>query len=144
MIKVFMSCTVFLYLIVPSVSVAGILTDNGDGTVTDRGTLLTWQQGASSAMTWEGALAYCEDLTLAVQNDWRLPNIKELLSLVDDTGAFPAINTTVFSNGDSRYWSSTSSSRAPSFAEYVYFGSGFPGGYFKTALYRARCVRGGQ
>ena len=40
--------------------------DNGDGTVTDTGTGLMWQQGtASDNYTWEQALAYCENLELA-------------------------------------------------------------------------------
>ncbi len=58
--------------------------DNGDGTVTDQATSLMWQQGDSgSGMIWEDGLDYCEDLTLAGQSDWRLPNAKELQSIVD-------------------------------------------------------------
>jgi hypothetical protein len=58
--------------------------DNGDGTITDRATGLTWAQGDSgSGMVWGDALAYCEGLTLAGHDDWRLPNAKELQSIVD-------------------------------------------------------------
>ena len=58
--------------------------DNGNGTVTDQATGLMWQQGDSgSGMIWEDALDYCEDLTLAGLSDWRLPDAKELQSIVD-------------------------------------------------------------
>jgi hypothetical protein len=65
--------------------------DNGDGTVTDRATGLMWTQEESSiAMTWKDALAYAEDLELAGYRDWRLPNAKELQSIVDYSRApFP-------------------------------------------------------
>lgn len=62
--------------------------DNGDGTVTDRATGLIWQQADNGrAMTWQAALAYAEGLVLAGHDDWRLPNAKELQSLVDYTRA---------------------------------------------------------
>lgn len=59
-------------------------TDNGDGTITDNATGLMWQQADNgSTYDWENALAYAEDLTLAGYDDWRLPNAKELQSIVD-------------------------------------------------------------
>ena len=61
-------------------------TDNGDGTVTDAATGLTWQKADSgSGKNWEDALAYAEDLELGGHEDWRLPNAKELQSIVDYT-----------------------------------------------------------
>lgn len=58
--------------------------DNGDGTVTDNATGLMWQQGDSgTGMFWEDALAYAEALDLAGYSDWRLPNAKELQSILD-------------------------------------------------------------
>jgi hypothetical protein len=60
--------------------------DNGDGTVTDSATGLMWQQADSGCgMQWEEALAYAESLSLAGHDDWRLPNAKELQSIVDYT-----------------------------------------------------------
>lgn len=59
-------------------------TDNGDGMVTDQATGLTWQRADSGkAMDWQDALAYAENLVLGGHDDWRLPNAKELQSLVD-------------------------------------------------------------
>ncbi len=60
--------------------------DNGDGTVTDEVTGLTWQRDAGAKMTWSEALAAVGDFTLADHDDWRLPSIKELYSLIDFRG----------------------------------------------------------
>ncbi len=58
--------------------------DNGDGTVTDAATGLMWQQADSGeGLNWQEALDYAERLTLAGHSDWRLPNAKELQSIVD-------------------------------------------------------------
>ena len=60
--------------------------DNGDGTVTDAATGLTWQKADSGkGMDWVQALHYAENLELAGHSDWRLPNAKELQSIVDYT-----------------------------------------------------------
>jgi hypothetical protein len=62
------------------------LTDNEDGTVTDNATGLMWQQADSgSGMIWEDALAYAESLDLGGYKDWRLPNAKELQSILNYT-----------------------------------------------------------
>ena len=61
-------------------------TDNGDGTVTDNLTSLTWQKVlVQDTITWEQALNYADTLSLAGHTDWRLPNIKELQSISDLT-----------------------------------------------------------
>ena len=58
--------------------------DNGDGTITDLSTGLMWQkEDSKQGMNWENALAHAENLNLAGYNDWRLPNAKELQSIVD-------------------------------------------------------------
>lgn len=58
--------------------------DNGDGTVTDLATNLMWQQADSGVgYNWRQALSYAEALDLAGYDDWRLPNAKELQSIVD-------------------------------------------------------------
>lgn len=98
------------------------LVDNGDKTVTDKATGLTWQQGDSlQGMDWFSAIQYCENLELAGQGDWRMPNIKELHSIVDysrspDTTKSAAIDpvfeaSTIINEGQKvdypNYWSST-------------------------------------
>jgi hypothetical protein len=60
--------------------------DNGDGTVTDSATGLMWMKGDSEAgMIWQDALDYAENLEYAGYSDWRLPNAKELESIIDYT-----------------------------------------------------------
>jgi hypothetical protein len=68
--------------------------DNRDSTVTDRAPGWVWQQSDSGKVyDWEHALAYAEGLTLAGHDDWRLPNAKELQSIVDYTRA-PSVTGT--------------------------------------------------
>lgn len=67
--------------------------DNGDGTVTDRATGLMWMKydsgyfnvgdAGDGALNWSQALAFAENLEYAGHSDWRLPNAKELQSIVD-------------------------------------------------------------
>ncbi len=60
--------------------------DNGDGTITDLASGLMWMQDDSGAgMVWEDALSHAENLSYADHDDWRLPNAKELQSIVDYT-----------------------------------------------------------
>ena len=60
--------------------------NNGDGTITDTATGLMWlQKDSGTAMTWQQALAYAEASTVDGYSDWRLPNAKELQSIVDYT-----------------------------------------------------------
>ena len=76
---------------------AGRFVDNTDGTVTDTVTGLMWTQDIVDAsgdgvgnhddnVNWCAALNACEDLDFAGNDDWRLPNIRELESLLDYGG----------------------------------------------------------
>ncbi|MCB1127652.1 MAG: DUF1566 domain-containing protein [Verrucomicrobiae bacterium] len=113
--------------------------DNGNGTVTDHATGLTWQKADSGqGMNWQAALAYAENLNLGGHDDWRLPNAKELQSIVDysrspDTTQSPAIDPILecssITNEDGKgdyghYWTSTThvSPRGANRAVYVAFG----------------------
>ena len=106
--------------------------DNGDGTITDRATGLAWQKNDSGkGLNWEQALAYASTRKLAGHSDWRLPNAKELQSIVDYT-RIPAINPIFQTSSlpDSNhpfYWSSTTHVGGPpdrqgGAAVYVAFG----------------------
>jgi hypothetical protein len=70
---------------------ANQLVDNGDNTVTDKATGLMWSKTDSgSGMNWQEALAWVQARNAANylgHNDWRLPNVKELHSIVDYTRA---------------------------------------------------------
>ncbi len=61
--------------------------DNGDGTISDLTTGLMWMKNDyGKKIMWKEALAYCENLEFAGYDDWRLPNVKELQSIIDYSG----------------------------------------------------------
>jgi hypothetical protein len=68
---------------------ANTFVDNGDGTVSDSATGLMWSQTDSgSAMNWQDSLAWVQNRNAQNylgHNDWRMPNAKELQSIVDYT-----------------------------------------------------------
>jgi hypothetical protein len=58
--------------------------DNGNGTITDIATGLMWMQNDNGeALLWENAISYAEGFSFAGHSDWRLPDSKELQSIVD-------------------------------------------------------------
>jgi murein DD-endopeptidase MepM/ murein hydrolase activator NlpD len=121
----------------------GHFRDNGDGTIIDVTTGIMWQQTETKAMTWEKALAFCENLNLGGHHDWRLPNIRELSSLVDDGRHDPSINTAYFPGcRPAEYWSSTTNALYPAFGWYVGFDDGrVHGGGEKGRCHYVRAVR---
>lgn len=109
--------------------------DNGDGTITDLATGLMWQKGDSgTTMNWQQALDYAENLEYAGYDDWRLPNAKELQSIVDYTRAPDATDPAqvgaaidpIFdiTSDDSFFWTSTTHVEGPTgdYAAYIAFG----------------------
>jgi len=95
-------------------------TDNGDGTITDNATGLMWVKdpsqlggvwgtpGSPAADSWSDAIDNCLALNCAGHQDWRLPNAKELITLIDYERLAPAIDATFFPNTQSNhYWSSS-------------------------------------
>jgi hypothetical protein len=100
---------------------------HGDGTVTDNCTGLEWQKAtAPNHYDWWQAIEYCEGLDLGGHTDWRLPNVRELQSIVDYGRLDPAIDP-VFGASSAWYWSSTSVAYNPDYAWGVGFGDGFVG-----------------
>lgn len=98
---------------------------NSDGTVTDQNSGLIWQQQDDGiGRNWQDALAYCEELVLAQQTDWRLPNIKELQSIVDYSRHDPAIDPEFFTLSDPEgwFWSGTTHGDSTLAAAYICFG----------------------
>lgn len=112
--------------------------DNGDGTITDAATGLMWMQTDSlEAMSWEEALAWAEDYEYGGYDDWRLPNAKELQSLVDyerspDTTGSAAIDplfdsTNIGTAADPEYgfyWTGTTHVEGPAGDSAVYLSFG--------------------
>jgi len=122
-------------------------SDNGDDTVTDYATGLTWQQDDSgTGMDWEDALDYCESLDLAGRADWRLPGAKELQSIVDYTRApslgsaaiDPVFDSTAITNEGGQldypyYWTSTTHANMYSGGSAAYIAFGRTLGYMDHA-----------
>jgi hypothetical protein len=138
-------------------------TDNGDGTITDSANGLMWTRSDSgSGMTWEDALAWVEQKNSESHlghDDWRMPNAKELQSLVDysrspDTTGTPAIDpvfqTTAITNeyGGTDYpffWTGTTHIRSDGTGDnavYIAFGRGlgYMNGQF-VDIHGAGCQR---
>jgi hypothetical protein len=154
-----------------AVSPTARFTVRPDGTATDNRTGLTWQRcplgtvlddggtptlladdrcvpSGSSPQTfsWSAALLAAQALNsaggFAGFTDWRVPNRKELLSIVETRCTDPAINSQVFPDtpGDS-FFTSTPSVTAQSAVFTVEFGEGFELAVGKTSLLRVRLVR---
>jgi len=125
-------------------------TDNGDGTITDNATGLMWVASPTAAAVggtylWAAAITACEGLTYATYSDWRLPNVKELQSIVDYGTSPPPIDTTFFTECQSSlYWSSTTFAPFSGFAWYVNFSNGYVSLDGRGRGYYVRPVRGGQ
>ncbi|MEI6750372.1 MAG: DUF1566 domain-containing protein [Bacteroidales bacterium] len=79
-------------------------TDNNDGTITDNITGLMWQQTDGGEMTIENAVSYCNNLTIGIYSDWRLPTDIELFSINDFSQLNPALNTGYFTETEAEYW----------------------------------------
>lgn len=109
----------------------------------DGATGLQWQSAHLPEQAWYEALQACEDLTLGGHSDWRLPNIKELETLVDrqsddESRTFQVLQT---DTGTGAFWSST-----PYLLNYgallIRFNSGSQSNDYPGSDHAARCVRG--
>lgn len=129
-------------------------TDNGDGTVTDNLTGLIWlKQSSFAETTWLSALEDCNCLNsgesgltdLSAEGDWRLPNIRELYSLVDISQWNPSMPAghPFSSNLSYGYWSASTCVYDTTYVLYVDFSLGLVQHYGKTEnSFYVRCVRG--
>jgi len=124
--------------------------DNGDNTISDKSTGLMWDAiGSTEGMNWEEALAYAKDKNAKNYlgyNNWRLPNAKELHTLVDysrspdytNSAAIDAIFTVpeITNEGGQVdypwYWTSTTHYDGPSPNKAVYICFGRALGYWSN------------
>lgn len=116
-------------------------TVHGNGTATDISTNLMWKscseglqgkqcsEGKAQLLNWPDAIASASAANLekfAGHVDWRVPNIKELQSLVEARCFNPGINENIFPNTvGTWFWSSTSVASSPGSAWGIGFGAGY-------------------
>lgn len=128
--------------------------DNGNGTVTDNNTGLMWQQNYQSDYNWyqaagiydatnnSSSLNACSLVNNGAHNDWRLPTLKELMSILDLSGSNPGLSIASYFScaNNGRYWAKTDNVMAQSvdFIYGLYFASENP---VPADTYHVRCVR---
>lgn len=130
---------------------------NGDGTVTHTRTGLMWKQctegqsgalcstGVSTIMNFAQAQTAAANSTFAGHHDWRLPNYKELQSIVEASCADPSLNIARFLNPEnSTYWSNTEYPLQPMLVWTTYFPLGSTALVVKTGSGYVRLVRSGR
>jgi len=142
---------------IPQTTPTADFTNYVDGTLTHKVTGLMWKQcveglsgvgcasGTVSEFTWQEALQLANVHSFADYDDWRLPNIKELSSIVERSCSDPAINLSVFPNcPSSSFWSGSPYPDDTTDAWNVLFSLGYDGLRLRTDSYSVRLVRGGQ
>jgi hypothetical protein len=112
----------------------------------DPETGLEWQCESPGEMTWQKALEYAKSLSLDGKNDWRLPTVLELETLLDRSVLYyelrPVMRKEVPFRDTLSYWSSTTFDAETNNAWIVMFDGGYVLSYYKTNAYHIRCVRG--
>ncbi len=111
----------------------------------DPKTGLEWQAESPGEMTWHQAKKYAASLSLDGKDDWRLPTLAELETLLDRTqarsdGRAPMREEVPFRDERS-YWSSTTFELDTKNAWIVMFNGAYVLSYYKSNLYHVRCVR---
>lgn len=114
-------------------------TVGGDEIVTDSATGLIWQKGHASGKRWKEALEYCENLDYAGHTDWRLPNINELVSLMNYDRYAPASDFPDIPI--EHFWSSTTAipSSGAAWSVFIYTAQVISDN--KDTFYHVKCVR---
>jgi hypothetical protein len=146
--------TLSLIILVVSLCLAKVSTsdarfvDNGNNTITDTSRKLMWQKASGSQQTWQSAIDYCNELVWAGFDDWRLPHLKELYSILEPTLS-PPYDITMFQTTDLTgvcYWTSTTRADNTTEAWYMDHNSGYSGYTLKETTYghAAWCVRSGN
>ena len=96
------------------------------------------------APTWDAAVAYCDALSFAFQDDWRLPSRIELVSLVDFTRDHPSIDPIFTGAMVGSHWTASTTPADRSRGYVIDFNYGDTFDELLTKAYRVRCVRGGS
>jgi hypothetical protein len=112
-------------------------------TVVDRMTGLRWERSPPSENGAAGdAASRCDALAVDGHDDFRLPSMKELQTLVDETRTDVTIDLAAFPETEAGgYWSSTRDAQNPESAWFVRFSDGYAQSAAETEPFFGRCVR---
>ncbi len=140
---------IIMALMTSSLLFGAYLRDDVSQSVYDDIADLAWQDNdvvASKKRKWSAAVGDCENLDFAGVQDWRLPDIYELYSIVDLNAYDPAITQSFFHNTASyHYWSLHADVNKPGNVWAVDFKQGSVKSYATGNNYRnVRCVRSGR
>jgi hypothetical protein len=138
-------------------SAQAALSANGDE-VTDTSTGLIWRRcaqgqawtgstcsGTPTLYTWDQAVAAAQAQALSTGVAWRLPNVKELNSIVSLARISPAIDTVAFpATQSTSHWTSTPYAGFAGYAWIADFNGGYVYGGNRYDYYAVRLVRAGQ
>jgi hypothetical protein len=112
----------------------------------DPKTGLEWQCESAGEMSWGEAMEYAQSLLLNGKEDWRLPTVLELDTLLDRNTLFdkmrPYMRKEIPFRDTLSYWSSTTFDKHTNSAWIVMFDGAYVLSYYKTNHYHVRCVRG--
>lgn len=138
-----------ILLIIIGISILNADFTRTGNTVIDSTTKLEWQDDdVVLPIKWKDAIKKCESLVLSGYSDWRLPNIKELNTIVDRSRYKPAIvgafQNTAFANAYETYWSSTSYDNTIWNIDFLYGRVTLESIEYSEPTSYVRCVRGGQ
>jgi hypothetical protein len=106
--------------------------DNGDGTITDTVTGLMWQKADYGDVSFENATTYCDTLTLAGYQDWRLPTAHESFTIINLDVTNPAMNKLYFPISSAEYWWSSTKQYNDASKIWVTNAGGGIGNHLKT------------
>ncbi|GAB6093762.1 hypothetical protein JCM14469_00140 [Desulfatiferula olefinivorans] len=124
-----------------------LVRDNGDETLTDRLTGLTWTLTSLGSGTWDESLARCEVFDHGGYTDWRLPSADDAQSLIDLFNTHESITFSTFF-GEAliagRCWTQTLSETDSTKAYYYSFLNGTVSDQAKTQDAGALAVRGAR
>jgi hypothetical protein len=120
-----------------AIATAPRFTARPDGTVADATTGLTWQKSITSGRTWAEAKTTCAALP-----GWRLPDMKELQTIIDEHRSDPAVDPALFPDTpDEGFWAATPLAGTTDAAWFVSFAAGIAYNSRVDHLYNVRCVR---
>lgn len=121
-------------------------SSRGEDTVSDNVTGLMWMRGDGiDTYTWQEAETYCDGLSYADYDDWRLPTFHELAYLLDRSYSTLDMQIDpVFSGTTSIYWTGTITSASAAYAWNVSFVNGIVFYHTLSTEHRVRCVRSEQ